>query len=84
MTLKAWLHGILAAFISTFATSLSGALALPTVFNMSHDGICNMVKMAGLPAILSVLAILKQSPLPTLSVETTNTQTTKTEVTPSS
>jgi len=82
MTLKAWLHGIFAAFISTFATSLSGALALPTVFNLSHDGLCNMVKMAGIPATIAVLAILKQSPLPTLSVETTTTHTDKTEVTP--
>ncbi len=83
MTVKAWVHGIFAAFISAFATSLSGALALPTVFNFSHDGIMNMLKMALLPAVTSVLAILKQSPLPTLSVEQTTTQTTKTEVTPS-
>lgn len=83
MTVRAWIHGILAAFISAFATSLSGALALPTVFNFTHDGIMNMLKMALLPAVTSVLAILRQSPLPTLSVEQTTTQTTKTEVTPS-
>jgi hypothetical protein len=61
---KAWLHGLFAASISAFATAASGILTLPTVFNFSHDGIINMVKVAGVPAMLSAFAYLKQSPLP--------------------
>lgn len=65
---KVWLHGLFAAAISAFATSASGVLLLPTVFNFTHDGIINMIKVAGVPAMLSTFAYLKQSPLPTTSV----------------
>lgn len=61
---KAWLHGLFAAVISAFATSASGILMLPTVFNFSHDGIANMIKISGGPALFAAFTYLKQSPLP--------------------
>ncbi len=61
---KAWLHGLFAAAISAFATSASGVIMLPTVFNFTHDGIINMIKVAGVPALFSAFTYLKQSPLP--------------------
>lgn len=61
---RAWLHGLFAIVISAFATSASGIIMLPTVFNFSHDGIINMIKVAGAPALLAAFTYLKQSPLP--------------------
>lgn len=63
---RVWLHGLFAAFISAFSTAASGAIALPTVFNFSHNGIANMVKLAIVPAMVAVFTYLKQSPLPNL------------------
>lgn len=80
-TTKAWLHSLAAAFISAFATAMVGALALPTVFNLTHDGLANIAKITLVPALLAVFNILKQSPLPTASV--TVTKTSSVEVTPS-
>jgi hypothetical protein len=62
---KIWLHGLLAAAISAFSTAASGAIALPTVFSFSKDGVINMVKLATVPALLAVFAYLKTSPIPT-------------------
>lgn len=61
---KAWLHGLFAAAISAFSTSASGIIMLPTVFNFSHDGIINMIKVSGGPALFAAFSYLKQSPLP--------------------
>lgn len=65
---KAWLHGLFAAAISAFATAASGVLTLPTVFNFTHDGIINMIKVAGVPAMFAAFSYLKQSPLPAAAV----------------
>jgi hypothetical protein len=63
---RIWLHGLFAAFISTFATSASGFITLPTVFNFTHDGMINMVKLATVPALGAAFFYLKTSPLPPL------------------
>jgi hypothetical protein len=63
---RVWLHGLFAAFISTFATSASGFITLPTVFNFTHDGMINMVKLATVPALGAAFFYLKASPLPPL------------------
>ena len=63
---KIWLHGLFAAFISTFASSAGGFLMLPTVFNFTHNGLINMAKVSALPAMIAVFGYLKASPLPTL------------------
>jgi hypothetical protein len=61
---QAWIHSIAAAFIGAFATAGTGALTLPGVFNLSHDGLINFAKITLAPAIIAVFAVLKQSPLP--------------------
>ena len=63
---KIWLHGLVAAFISAFATAASGAIALPTVFSFTRYGLINMAKLAVVPAALAVFGYLKASPLPSL------------------
>jgi len=61
----AWLKGLFAAGISAFSTGAMGCITLPTVFNVTTKaGWANMVKVAGLPALFSMFAYLKQSPLP--------------------
>ena len=64
MSTKIWLQGIVAAFVSAFSTAASGAIALPTVFNFSHDGMINMLKLAIVPAMVAVFTYLQKSPLP--------------------
>ena len=64
--LKIWIHGLLAAAISAFATAASGAIALPTVFTLDRNGLINMIKLATVPALLAVFAYLKQSPVPNI------------------
>jgi hypothetical protein len=66
--LKVWLHGLIAAAISAFASAASGAIALPTVFSFDKTGLVNMVKLATVPALLAVFAYLKSSPMPALVV----------------
>jgi hypothetical protein len=64
-----WLHGLCAAFISSFSTSAAGFLTMHSVFNFSHDGLINMVKLSAVPAAVTVFGYLKQSPLPPISPE---------------
>jgi hypothetical protein len=65
--LKVWIHGLVAAAISAFASAASGAIALPSVFTFDRAGFVNMVKLATVPALLAVFAYLKNSPVPTLT-----------------
>jgi hypothetical protein len=65
-SLKVWIHGLVAAAISAFASAASGAIALPTVFTFDRVGFLNMVKLATVPALLAVFAYLKSSPVPAL------------------
>lgn len=66
-SVKIWLHGLLAAAISAFATAASGAIGLPTVFTFDKNGLINMIKLATVPALLAVFGYLKASPVPQLS-----------------
>lgn len=75
MSTKAWLQSILAAFITAFSTGAVGALALPTVFNFTHDGLWNLAKLTLVPALINVFTFLKQSPLPTDTATVTATVT---------
>jgi len=61
-----WLKGLFAAAISTFATTASGLVMLPSVFNFSHNGLINIAKLAGAPALVAVFTYLQKSPLPGL------------------
>jgi hypothetical protein len=65
--LKIWIHGLVAAGISAFASAASGAIALPAVFTFDRAGFLNMVKLATVPALLAVFAYLKSSPVPALA-----------------
>jgi hypothetical protein len=65
---KVWLHGLFAGVIGSFSTAAGGALTLPGVFNLSHEGLVNLAKITLIPALLTVFAYLKQSPLPALNV----------------
>lgn len=64
---KTWLHGLFAGAIGSFSTAAGGVLTLPGVFNFSHDGLINLAKVTLIPALLTIFAYLKQSPLPALS-----------------
>lgn len=68
MTWKAWLHALIAAAIGGASSSLLSALAMPDVVNFSHAGLINMGKMALIGAVVPVLTLLKQSPLPTSAI----------------
>lgn len=61
-----WVRGILAAFISAFATAASGAIGLPSVFTFDRNGFINLLKLATVPALLAVFAYLTKSPIPEL------------------
>jgi hypothetical protein len=71
--LTTWIHGLAAAAISAFASAASGAIALPTVFSFDKAGFLNMLKLATVPALLAVFGYLKASPIPSLTVTTTQT-----------
>jgi hypothetical protein len=62
-SIKVWLHGIMAAGISAFATAASGAIGLPSVFTFDRNGLINMCKLA---TALAVFAYLQKSPMPSI------------------
>ena len=67
MNWKLWLQGLLAAFVSAFASAASGAIALPAVFTFDKAGLLNMIRLATVPAMIALFAYLKQYPTPQLS-----------------
>ena len=66
MNWKLWLQGLLAAFVSAFASAASGAIALPAVFTFDKTGFLNMIRLATVPAMIALFAYLKQNPTPQL------------------
>ena len=74
-TTKAWLKGLAAAAISALSTAAGGAVVLPAIFNLSHDGLINTAKIVIVPTLGAVFAYLKASPLPAASITTTSTET---------
>lgn len=87
---KRWVHGLLAAFVGGLASAMDSGLALmvlvPEKFNLG-PGLGRTLLTVSVLGILTgakvAFAYLKQSPLPTDSVEVTETKTTKVEVSPS-
>ena len=75
MNWKTWLHSLVAAAIGGASNAVLGVVAMPDTFNFSHDGLMNIGKIALVGAIVPVLTLLKQSPLPDSSVTVTTTQT---------
>ena len=66
---KAWLHSIMAAAIGGASNAALGALAMPDTFNFSHAGLINLGKIALVGALVPVLTLLKQSPLPSANTQ---------------
>lgn len=64
MNWKAWVHSLAAAGIGGAANAALGAIAMPDVFNFTHDGWIHLGKLAVMGALVPVLTLLKQSPLP--------------------
>jgi len=79
MNWKMWLHSIVAAAIGGASNAALGAAAMPDTFNFTHQGWLNLGKLALMGALVPVLTLLKQSPLPsdTLTSSTTTTNVTK-------
>lgn len=61
---KTWLYSIGAAAIGGAATALGAALLNPASFNLTNSGLEHLGAVALFGAIVPVLALLKQSPLP--------------------
>jgi hypothetical protein len=78
---KLWMHGIGAAIVSAFVTALGGVIALPQFFNFTHRGMIDTGKLLVVPTVIGVCAYLKQSPLPAMTLSTTETRTTTLDVT---
>jgi hypothetical protein len=63
---KAWIYSIIAAAIGGAATALSAVIVAPATFNFTGAGWTNLWHMAVVGAIIPVLTLLKQSPLPVI------------------
>jgi hypothetical protein len=64
MNWKTWLNSLIAAAIGGASNALLGAGLMPDTFNFSHQGWINIAKLAFCGAIVPVLTLLKQSPIP--------------------
>ena len=80
MTWKAWLHSLVAGAIGGASNAMLGAVAMPDTFNFSHQGWLNLSKLALMGAVVPVLTLLKQSPLPSAEMTTTTVAQVKTTV----
>lgn len=58
MNWKPWLHSLIAAAIGGFASAASAAIVVP------HATILLVLKLGAVGAVVPVLTLLKQSPLP--------------------
>ena len=61
---RAWLHSLVAAAIGGASNAALGVVTMPDTFNFTHAGMINLAKIAAGGAIVPVLTLLKQSPLP--------------------
>lgn len=64
ITVKVWLHSIAAAAIGGAAGALSLIILTPTSVTWNEAGAILLGKAALIGAVIPVLALLKQSPLP--------------------
>lgn len=62
---KAWIHGLVAAFIGATANSVGAMLVAPDRFNLtSATGLRDVALSSLIAGVLAVSFYLKQSPLP--------------------
>jgi hypothetical protein len=73
MSLKAWLHSLVAAAISAAASGVTVSIVAPESFNFSGPGLQKLGELCAISALISVANFLKQSPLPSAEVTTTTT-----------
>jgi hypothetical protein len=64
MTLKVWLHGLAAAAVGAFSSSIALMIVDPAKFNFSTDGFLALGKVSLVAAIVAVSGYLAKSPLP--------------------
>ena len=64
MRLRLWLLGLLHAVVAGASNAAAGALADPAHFNLSHEGLIALGKLAATGALIGLVMFLKQSPLP--------------------
>jgi len=62
--LRPWLLGLLHAAVAGASNAAAGALADPMHFNLSHDGLIALGKLAVTGALIGLVMYLRQSPLP--------------------
>lgn len=63
-TTKAWIHSLGVAAIGGASSALSAIFVAPDTFNFTSHGLMNILKIALFAAVVPVLTLLKQSPLP--------------------
>lgn len=80
-TTRAWLHGLLAAFIGAFASSAGAILVAPDRFNLTSVlGLRNVALSSIISGFVAAMAYLKQSPLPPLDQKVTEEKTSTLQV----
>jgi hypothetical protein len=79
-TARTWLTSIIAAAVGGAANAVLGVIAMPDTFNFTHTGWVNIGKTALIGALIPVLTLLKQSPIPSAEITTTTTAKVTTSV----
>lgn len=62
--LRPWLLGLIHAAVAGASNAAAGALGDPAHFNLSHEGLLALGKLAVTGALIGLVMFLKQSPLP--------------------
>lgn len=65
---KAWTIGIAATVISNFSTAALSALAMPEVFNFTHEGKIHLLKILAIPTATHLFLYLRKSPWPGVTI----------------
>lgn len=61
---KAWLHGLIAAAVSSFSNGVALVVVAPDSFNFTKAGLIKLLQVSAVSSIIAIAAYLKQSPLP--------------------
>lgn len=75
MNWQTWIHSIVAAFIGGASSAVSAVIVDPASFNLTPSGLQHIGEIAVVGGVIPVLTLLKQSPLPAMSITTTATVT---------
>jgi hypothetical protein len=65
---KAWIHGLISAFITGSTSAISASMIKPEAFNFGA-GFHDMLKLAAVAGIMGAAAYLKSSPLPAIKAD---------------